>query len=65
MYARHLAQINVARARAPLDDPLMASFIARLDDINALAERGPGFVWRLKRCAYGDVVDRCRSHSHH
>jgi hypothetical protein len=48
MHARHLAQINVARARAPLDDPLMASFVARLDDINALAERSPGFVWRLK-----------------
>ena len=45
---RHLAQINIARALAALDDPLMAGFVARLDDINALAEASPGFVWRLK-----------------
>jgi Domain of unknown function (DUF3291) len=44
----HLAQINIARARAPLTDPLMASFVEQLDAINALAEQSPGFVWRLK-----------------
>jgi hypothetical protein len=44
----HLAQINVARALAPLDDPKLAGFVARLDDINALADRSPGFVWRLQ-----------------
>lgn len=44
----HVAQVNIARARAPLDDPLMAGFVARLDEINMLAERSPGFVWRLK-----------------
>jgi hypothetical protein len=43
----HLAQVNIARARAPLDGPLMAPFVARLDDVNALAEASPGFVWRL------------------
>lgn len=26
----------------------MAEFVARLDDVNALAESSPGFVWRLK-----------------
>jgi hypothetical protein len=26
----------------------MAGFVARLDEINALAERSPGFVWRLQ-----------------
>jgi hypothetical protein len=26
----------------------MAEFVARLPDINALAERSPGFVWRLQ-----------------
>jgi hypothetical protein len=26
----------------------MAGFVARLDDINALADGWPGFVWRLK-----------------
>jgi len=44
----HLAQINIARLIAPLDDPRIASFVAQLDDINALAEGSPGFVWRLK-----------------
>lgn len=42
----HLAQANIAYARAPLDDLLLADFVARLDEINALAERSPGFVWR-------------------
>ena len=44
----HLAQANIARAVAPMDDPAMADFMAQLDTINALAERSPGFVWRLK-----------------
>ena len=44
----HLAQVNVARALAPLDDPLLADFVANLDRVNALADAAPGFVWRLK-----------------
>jgi len=48
MTTYHLAQINIARMRAPLDDPLMAGFVARLDEINALADEAPGFVWRLQ-----------------
>lgn len=44
----HLAQVNVARALAPLDSRDMAGFIEQLDEINALAEQSPGFVWRLK-----------------
>jgi hypothetical protein len=44
----HLAQLNIARMLAPIDDPLMASFSAQLDRINALAEQSPGFVWRLQ-----------------
>ncbi len=43
-----IAEINIARLRAPLDDPLIADFVANLDRINALAEQSPGFVWRLK-----------------
>lgn len=31
-----------------MDDPLMAGFVARLERLNALAERAPGFVWRLQ-----------------
>lgn len=50
-----LAQINIARMLAPLDDPIMAEFVARLPDINALAEGAPGFVWRLTTPA-GDAT---------
>ncbi|MBO0936253.1 DUF3291 domain-containing protein [Fibrella sp. HMF5335] len=44
----HIAQINISRLLAPIHDPLIADFAAQLDEINALAERSPGFVWRLK-----------------
>ena len=44
----HIAQVNIARMNAPLDDPLMAGFVARLDEVNALADSSPGFVWRLQ-----------------
>ncbi len=45
---RHLAQINIGRVRGGPDDPRMVDFYANLARINALAERMPGFVWRLK-----------------
>lgn len=44
----HLAQINIGRMKAALEDPVMAGFMARLDEINALADRSDGFVWRLQ-----------------
>jgi hypothetical protein len=44
----HIAQLNIGRMRAALEDPVMAGFVARLDEINALADGSPGFVWRLK-----------------
>ena len=43
-----LAQLNVARLVAPLDSPVLADFVANLERINTLAERSPGFVWRLQ-----------------
>ncbi|HXZ79963.1 MAG TPA: DUF3291 domain-containing protein [Terriglobales bacterium] len=46
--AYHLAQINIGRLLAPLDDPVMADFVANLDPINALADKAPGFVWRFQ-----------------
>jgi hypothetical protein len=51
-----LAQINIARLVAPLDDPKIAGFVEELDSINALAERSPGFVWRLKSST-GNATD--------
>jgi hypothetical protein len=44
----HLAQVNIGRVRAPLEDPIMEGFRSQLDSINALADRTPGFVWRLQ-----------------
>ena len=46
--AYHLAQLNIAKLQAPLDDPLLAEFVANLDRINLLAEKSPGFVWRYE-----------------
>ena len=47
--AWHLAQINIAKIIGDsIDDPVMAKFVAQLDEVNALAEGSPGFVWRLK-----------------
>jgi Domain of unknown function (DUF3291) len=44
----HIAQVNIGRIRAPLEDPLMDGFRNQLDVINALADATPGFVWRLQ-----------------
>ena len=45
---QYLAQMNITRMRAPLDDPLMERFVAWLEPINALADESPGFIWRLQ-----------------
>jgi hypothetical protein len=44
----YVAQVNIGRINAPLGDRVMAGFVARLDEINALADKSPGFVWRLQ-----------------
>lgn len=43
-----LAQVNIARLAAALEDPRLADFVTALDPVNAVAERAPGFVWRLQ-----------------
>lgn len=43
-----LAQLNIGLARAPIDSPVMAGFVAGLAHINALADAAPGFIWRLQ-----------------
>jgi len=48
MSAYELAQLNIGVIKGPIDSPVMADFVANLDRINALAERTPGFVWRLQ-----------------
>jgi len=43
-----LAQINIGRILAPIDDPQIADFVGNLDRINALADNHRGFVWRFQ-----------------
>lgn len=43
-----LAQLNIAHAKDDLDSALLQGFVDRLDEINALADHAPGFVWRLQ-----------------
>ena len=50
-----LAQMNVARCKAPLASPVMRDFVELLPAINALADASLGFVWRLQTEA-GDAT---------
>jgi hypothetical protein len=40
----HLVHANIAIMRAPWDDPRMAGFVAKIDEIDALAQGCPGYV---------------------
>lgn len=44
----HLAELNVGRLVAAIDDPRVAAFRENLDRINGLGKRSPGFVWMLE-----------------
>ncbi|GAA4138182.1 DUF3291 domain-containing protein [Streptomyces tunisiensis] len=48
MTAYQLAQVNIARLKAPLDTPLLKDFVDNLDPVNADADAADGFVWRLQ-----------------
>jgi len=43
----HIAQINYAIFRLPRADAANADFEAALDEVNALAEASPGYIWRM------------------
>ncbi len=43
----HLAQLNIGALKAPLNSPMLRDFVENLDQINALADASPGFIWRL------------------
>jgi hypothetical protein len=45
---RHLAELNLARLRYPIEVERVADFVNNLERVNAVAERSEGFVWRLK-----------------
>lgn len=43
-----LAQLNIAESLYPMTDARMLSFTGRIEATNLLAERSPGFIWRLE-----------------
>ena len=43
-----LAQLNIAEAKYGTDDVRMDGFTGKLAIINAMADRSPGFIWRLE-----------------
>lgn len=48
MKGHHLAELNIGRLLAPVEDPRVAEFIDNIDRINGLGQRMPGFVWMLQ-----------------
>lgn len=52
-----LAQLNIARMKAPLDDARMRGFAEGIDAMNQLAEGSEGYVWRLQGEG-GDATDQ-------
>ncbi|MCC5474506.1 DUF3291 domain-containing protein [Streptomyces barringtoniae] len=54
--AAHLAQLNVATLRHPLDDPRMAPFVELLEPVNTAADSAQGFVWRLVEDGAADAT---------
>jgi hypothetical protein len=44
----HLAQLNIAKPRFPLDDPRIQEFMDNLNRINEQGKAAPGFVWILE-----------------
>ena len=44
----NLAQLNIGRLRRPIDHPDTLEFANALDEVNAIADAAPGFVWRLQ-----------------
>lgn len=53
---RHLAQLNIATLRYPIDDPRIADFVDALPLVNGAGEATPGYVWRLQSES-GDATD--------
>jgi len=53
---RHLAQLNIATLRHPIDDPRIADFADALPVVNGAGEESAGYVWRLQSDG-GDATD--------
>lgn len=48
LQGHHLAELNVGRLVADVDDPRVAEFMTNLDRVNGLGKRSPGFVWMME-----------------
>lgn len=44
----HLAQINIAQGKDARNSIIMKGFVDRIEEINAIADKAPGFIWRLQ-----------------
>jgi hypothetical protein len=51
----HLAQLNIAKTKYPLDSPELKEFVDNLTPVNQIAEDSEGFIWRLQEEA-GDAT---------
>lgn len=56
MAGSQIAELNLGRLRYDIMDPRVADFVNNLNRVNAVAERSPGFVWRLKDEATGNAT---------
>lgn len=54
---KYIAQLNVATALNDMDSDQLSGFMAKVDAINAVADRSPGFVWRLQGEDGGDATE--------
>lgn len=53
----HLAEFNFGTLAHDWEDPRVAGFVNGITQVNAIAERSPGFVWRLGDEEMGDVQE--------
>jgi hypothetical protein len=53
----HLAQFNIIKLKDELDSPMIMEFRDFLYPVNKLAEKSPGFVWRLKDDREGSTTN--------
>ncbi|WP_271768083.1 DUF3291 domain-containing protein [Aquimarina algiphila] len=53
----HIAQFNIIKLKDELDSPMILEFKDFLAPVNKLAEKSPGFIWRLKDDGGGSATN--------
>ena len=56
--AFQIAQLNIGRLVAATDSPVVAEFMNALDQVNAIADASPGFVWRFQTADGNATAER-------